>query len=88
MVFLLILISCISLFIGFHARHGAVTLFAISIISAVTMHDFWRYDVASERAMELAIFSRDIAVCGGLLILVGLGPGSISFDSFRNREAR
>ncbi len=87
-VFLLILISCISIFIGFHARHGAVTLFAISIISAVTMHDFWHYDIGPHRAVELAIFSRDVAICGGLLLLVGMGPGPISFDIYRNREAR
>lgn len=85
-VFLLILISCISLIIGFHARHGAVTLFTVSLIAAVTMHDFWHLNFGPQRAAELALFSRDIAICGGLLLLVGLGLGPFAFDNYRNRE--
>lgn len=85
-VFLLILISCISLIIGFHARHGAVTLFTVSLIAAVTMHDFWNLSIGPQRAAELAIFARDIAICGGLLLLVGMGPGPFAFDNYRNRD--
>jgi putative oxidoreductase len=86
-VFLLIIISCISLFIGFHARHGAVTLFGVSIIAAVTMHDFWNLDTGPQHAAALALFARDVAICGGLLLLVGMGPGPIAFDNHRKRDA-
>lgn len=85
-VFFLILISCMLLFIGYHARHGAVTLFAVSLISTVTMHDFWHLNIGPQRAAEFALFTRDIAICGGLLLLVGMGPGPFAFDNFRNRE--
>lgn len=84
--FLLILISCLSLLIGFHARHGAMTLFAISMASTVAMHDFWHLPIGLERAAEMSIFLRDIAICGGLLLLVGLGPGPCALDNYRNRE--
>jgi putative oxidoreductase len=72
---LLILMGCISLLFGYHARHGAVMLFGVTMAAATTMHDFWHIAEPSLRAIKFGIFSRNIAICGGLLVIVGLGPG-------------
>jgi putative oxidoreductase len=83
---LLVLMGCISLLFGYHARHGAVMLFGVTMAAAMTMHDFWRIADPSARAMEFGIFSRDIAICGGLLVMIGLGPGPFAFTHRRTRD--
>ena len=78
---LVIFMGCISLLLGWHTRYGAVMLFGLTIVAAVTMHDFWHVADGAARATELGIFSRDIAICGGLLLMVGMGPGPFAIDN-------
>jgi putative oxidoreductase len=80
-VLVFILLGCISLLFGYHTRHGAVLLFGLTMAAAVTMHDFWHYSEASARADQFAIFARDFAICGGLLLMVGMGPGPFAVDN-------
>jgi putative oxidoreductase len=81
MVLLLIVLGCMSLLFGYHTRHGAVMLFALTIIAAVVMHDFWHIADPAARAAEFGIFARDIAIAGGLLLMVGMGPGPFAIDN-------
>lgn len=78
---LLIFMGSLSLFFGYHTRHGAVMLFAITIVAAFALHDFWRYADSAARAEEFKIFIRDVAICGGLLLMVGMGPGPFAIDN-------
>jgi putative oxidoreductase len=78
---LLILMGSISLLFGYHARHGAVLLFGLTCVAAVTMHDYWRVADAATRYSEFQIFGRDVAIAGGLLFLVGMGPGPFALDN-------
>ncbi|HET7083764.1 MAG TPA: DoxX family membrane protein [Rhizomicrobium sp.] len=80
-VLLLIVMGSISLLFGYHTRHAAIMLFGMTIAATVTMHDFWHYADSAARAKEFAIFARDFAICGGLLLLVGLGPGPFAVDN-------
>jgi putative oxidoreductase len=77
----LILMGCISLLFGYHTRHGAVMLFGMTIISTFILHDFWHYADAGARAAQFSIFIRDFAICGGLLLMVGMGPGPFAVDN-------
>jgi putative oxidoreductase len=81
MALLLIFMGCISLLLGWNTRYGAVMLFGLTIVAAVTMHDFWHIDESAARATELGIFARDVAICGGLLLMVGMGPGPFAIDN-------
>jgi hypothetical protein len=45
------------------------------------MHDFWHYSEAGARAYQFGIFARDFAICGGLLLMVGMGPGPFAVDN-------
>jgi uncharacterized membrane protein YphA (DoxX/SURF4 family) len=56
-------------------------LFGMTMVAAVTMHDYWHYAEGVARAREFGIFARDFAICGGLLLLVGLGPGPFAVDN-------
>jgi putative oxidoreductase len=78
---ILIVMGSISLLFGYHTRHGAMLLFGMTIVAAVTMHGYWHYAAGAAHARELAIFARDIAICGGLLLLIGLGPGAFAVDN-------
>lgn len=80
-VLIFILLGCISLLLGWNTRHGAVMLFGLTIVAAVTLHDFWHYADAQARAVEFGIFARDVAICGGLLLMVGMGPGPFAIDN-------
>src|SRR5580704_16238091 len=39
----LIVLGSFSLLFGYHTRHGAVILFGLTIVAAVTLHDFWHF---------------------------------------------
>ncbi len=77
----LIFLGCISLFFGYHTRHGAVLLFGLTIVAAFTLHPVWTMADGAAREAEFAIFSRDLAICGGLLLMVGMGPGPFALDN-------
>jgi len=78
---ILIVMGSISLLFGYHTRHGAMLLFGMTMVAAVTMHDYWHYTDVALRAEQFGIFARDFAICGGLLLLVGLGPGPFAVDN-------
>jgi putative oxidoreductase len=71
----------LSLVFGFQTRYGAVMLFGYTIIVSVAMHDFWLINNAIDRAADYEIFARNMAIAGGLLLLVGMGPGPVAIDS-------
>jgi len=77
----LIVMGSISLLFGYHTRHAAIMLFGMTMAAAVTMHDFWHYSDASAHATQFGIFARDFAICGGLLLMVGMGPGPLAVDT-------
>lgn len=80
-VLILIFLGSVSLLLGYHTRYGAVLLFGMTLAAAVTMHDYWHYGDAVERAREFGIFTRDVAIGGGLLLLIGMGPGPFAIDN-------
>ena len=83
----LIFMGSISLLFGYHTRHGAVmaqwmyTASGTTVIATFGLHDFWHYDDPAQRAAQFNIFIRDFAICGGLLLMVGMGPGPFAIDN-------
>src|SRR5438445_10704027 len=75
-----IVLGSISLVLGFRTRAGALALFAITIAATVTMHDYWHLRTAAARSADFDIFARNMAIAGGLLILIGMGSGSLATD--------
>lgn len=78
---LLVLIGCLSLLFGWHTRHGAVLLFGVTIVAAVTLRDYWHFADDQARQAAFQLFSRDLAICGGLLLMMGLGAGPLALDN-------
>jgi putative oxidoreductase len=77
----MIVMGVVSLLFGYHTRYGAVILFGLTISAAFALHDFWHFANAMARDVEFEIFTRDIAICGGLLLMIGLGGGPFAMDN-------
>jgi putative oxidoreductase len=77
----LMFLGSASLVLGYHARHGAVLLFAVLIGITMILHAYWKFPDDAARLVEYEIFARNIAIAGGLLMIVGLGPGPLAIDN-------
>lgn len=71
----------LALALGYQVKHGAMLLFAFTVVASVAMHDFWKISNVIDRASDYEIFARNIAIAGGLLLLVGMGGGPLSLDN-------
>ena|ERR1700685_4116499 len=77
----------LSLVFGFQTRYGAVLLFGFTIVASVAMHDYWLINNNSiARDADFDVFARNMAIAGGLLVLVGMGPGPVAFDSIKPKK--
>jgi len=77
----------LSLVFGFQTRYGAVLLFGFTIVASVAMHDYWLINNNPiARDADFDIFARNMAIAGGLLVLVGMGPGPVAFDSIKPKK--
>jgi putative oxidoreductase len=73
----------LGLVIGFRTRLLALVLFAYTLLVSFQMHDFWTMGESDSARVEAALFAKNMAIAGGLLVLVGLGAGRWSYDSRR-----
>ena len=78
---LLMIIGGLSLIFGFYARAGALMLFAFTVAASVLMHDYWQIHDHAARAADYDVFARNMAIAGGLLLVVGMGAGPFSIDN-------
>ena len=76
----------VSLVLGYHARHGAMLLFGFTIAASLVLHAYWTMPDNAQRLADYAVFARDVAVAGGLLVVVGLGPGPFAVDNIGRRR--
>lgn len=84
---MLLILGSLSLLFGYHTRHGAMLLFGVTIVATVLMHDFWHIrDNAAAHHADFELFARNIAIAGGLLLLVGLGPGPLALDNSKGKK--
>jgi len=86
---LLLTMGSLSLIFGFHARYGALLLFALTIMFAVILHAYWRvgHD-AGLRAAEFQLFACHAAIAGGLLLIIGQGPGPLAADNQKSGKRK
>ena len=84
---LVMFLGSLSLILGYQTRYGAVLLFAFVVIATVAIHDFWRMPAADQPA-EYELFARNIAIAGGLLLLVGMGSGRFALDNGGGKKRR
>jgi putative oxidoreductase len=72
---------------GFRTKLMALVLFLFTLAVSFVMHDFWTITDNAELARtEMQLFAKNMAIAGGLLVLVGMGAGRLSFDGWRGEE--
>lgn len=70
----------LSVLLGWHAHIGALLLLIVAVPSAIWLHAFWKIH-GPEHNIEKAIFMKEVAVIGGLLLLLAMGGGHWGFGT-------
>lgn len=73
----LLLVGGLMVLLGYRSTLGAIMLLMYWIPVTFMVHDFWMYPKDQVRIQSI-LFMKDIAIIGGLLMLVGKGSGRYS----------
>lgn len=80
LVILVEIAGAIALIVGYKTRLAAVLLAGFTVLSALLFHA----NFADQ--MQSILFMKNIAITGGLLLLVANGPGAYSLDMVFNKK--
>ena len=69
----------LAMLVGFKTRIAALILAAFTLVATLVFHAFWAVPEAQQMVTKL-LFTKNIAVIGGLLVLAAFGPGALSVD--------
>jgi putative oxidoreductase len=76
----IVALAALALAFGYYTRQAAMVLFAVMLTIAIVLHNFW--DLQGDvRDVAFDLFSRDVLLMGGLLLMVGMGSGRFAFDN-------
>ena len=75
-------VAGIALAIGFQARWAALALALFTLLASVIFHDFWAMP-AEQVTVQRLMFMKNLAITGGLLMVVAFGAGPVSLDARR-----
>jgi len=83
-----LLLGGLSVMLGVRARWGAAMLLAFIVPATLVFHDFWTHPGGSpEYSNQLHHFLKNLGLMGGLLTVLGFGPGGFSLDVFLPRRS-
>jgi len=83
---LIMVLGGLSIGLGFHARAGALLLFAFMAAVSYAVYDYWNIPDQHARDAAYDLFVRNVAIAGGLLFIVGMGPGRFALDNSGGRS--
>jgi putative oxidoreductase len=69
----------LALLIGFRARWAALAFVVFLIIITPIFHNFWSVPAAEAMSQQIN-FIKNIAIVGGMLMVMAFGPGRYSVD--------
>jgi putative oxidoreductase len=72
-------IGGLMLVIGWKARWAAIAMAVFTAVATYFYHDFWHMAEGARMTNEI-MFLKNVAVIGGMLLVVAFGPGRISLD--------
>ena len=70
----------LSVIAGFKARWGALALIVFTIPTTFIFHAYWAVDPAQMQIQQI-MFMKNLAMVGGLLIIMAFGAGPVSVDA-------
>jgi len=77
----------LSVLLGWKARLGAALLILFLIPVTLTFHNFWTYP-PDQQQQQMILFMHNLALMGGLLLVVTIGPGPLSIDHNKVRSPK
>ncbi|MGB7979043.1 MAG: DoxX family protein [Chlamydiales bacterium] len=73
------IIGGLSVLFGWHAHIGALILIVVATASVLKFHDFWTKE-GNEYEVERRTFMKEVAVIGGLFLLLAMGSGRFGMN--------
>lgn len=73
-----------ALALGFRTRLAALALFILTVAASLALNDYWKIEDAEMARVQQDLFLRNLAIAGGLLVIVGMGAGRYSYDTWRD----
>jgi putative oxidoreductase len=67
------------LILGYQTREAALALAIFTVVATLKVHAYWRLP-ASEQLGRSRIFTANLAIIGGLLMLVAVGGGNFALQ--------
>ena len=83
---LFLIVGSLSVISGCKARIGAVLLILFLIPATYYFHDFWTFEDATVKQLQMIQFMKNLALAGGLLFIVANGPGGGSLDALLSKK--
>jgi putative oxidoreductase len=74
--------AAILLLIGLKARGAALALGLFTLAASVLFHAFWSV-AADQQFIQMLLFTKNVGLASGLLLLTALGAGAWSIDTAR-----
>jgi putative oxidoreductase len=82
------IIGSLSILIGLKARFGALLLLIFLAPVTYFFHDFWTFEDQARQQTEMINFLKNVAIAGGLLMILAMGPGALSIDHWLPKRAK
>ena len=76
------IVGGIALIAGYGTRFAAIVLAVFTLVASFFFHNYWAVP-ADQQMIQQLLFSKNIAVVGGLLTLAAWGAGAWSMDARR-----
>jgi putative oxidoreductase len=73
------LVGGLMLAVGWKARWGALALAVFVVPTTLIFHAYWTYPEA-QVSMQQIQFNKNLAILGGMLYILFMGPGKLSLD--------
>ena len=74
------LVAGLAILIGFKARWVALVLAGFTVVAGILYHRYWTAPADEQMVMQL-LFTKNMAIAGGLLMIAALGAGPASLDA-------
>lgn len=75
-------VAAFALAVGWHTRWAALGLALFTVAANLLFHRYWAL-APDQQAMQQLMFTKNLAVAGGMLIVAAFGAGQISVDARR-----
>ncbi len=72
-------LAAVALVLGWQARTAAVLLAAFTLVASLLFHAYWAAPADQQFVVQL-LFTKNIAIVGGLLVVAAFGAGPCSLD--------